>query len=1117
MKIKKIVGALLAIMTLCVVCACKDTGASSDNSISSGSQVENSSGNMNSGNNDDGNESGSTRTAIELTENFNGDSVELLSPEIKTYLDTKTPQEALQTLERYAGSNGGAESVRIEWKSNGSVAYTVELADNAEFMQARQMLVSGYTPYLDLTNLYPSTTYYWRVSGTKPNDVSAVGSFITSSYSVRYISAEGGANMRDLGGWTNGNGQSVRYGLLYRGNCLNGYSGGAKLTEEGKATFVDELGMYTEIDLRTGNVDDAGQKENFFNAEYPYVKATLGQYTQIFENSAVASLQTIFSKLAKKENYPIYVHCNAGADRTGTFSFLVNGLLGVEYEQLVKDFELTSFSSISGKRYRSAVNAEGTDFDETGIYKNVETHGNYVAFDLMYRQMLEKYGTTGGTLSQAIENYLLNFVGVSENTLITIKEILLDGYESPTANDIILTGEPQRILLTDTNYALSLQDAQYESVQSISIGNKSLGTDLSALALSNLTDVYGDVMVRVVVNQEDGTTQAYQVPVLIVTKEISTWNDLRETMQTNHETALYGYYVLTEDLSYDNGSEILNPNLQEWWIESGVVGFRGTLDGQGHSLTYNSVNYGLFSKIGLGAVIKNIKINDLHYGGNHETLFAVSCVGATFENVEITMLDGGSDSIGDFNGWLVSAYCHNTAFKNVKIWAEGKKIGSLLGGRSERGYDLNKPCSFEDVQLHVGNLRELSHLPTNSTGGILQSINFYDVDGIGGTIGELSQEENIVQLGNKTSWLSIDSRFGADATIKEIYFDEQAVPFSAVNDMYIFQTADVFGWAEVGEQILNVKVETNRFKIALQLPVYVDSGFEKITFSDRQDVLLTETVNGIDIKEYADYDIIFIRYGTMDLGANVSALRLDDVKADTTLHGEQMLTVWAQKGDNGVELSVPVTFITEQIDDFKRFKELCSITGWYEQKGLGTYYVLGSDFSASTDVGAYNGTASISGKIWLTGGGLGCGFQGTLDGRGHAISDITFNNMGLFGALTNAVVKNVSFTNATVQEGNYSILGANAQNSIVENVTITLKSSVTQTEGGILFTQQSKDMQYKNISIVAKGSTFKTLIGSAEYAGGKTNVFENVIVQAEDLKYVGFTVTTMEGVIFKKI
>lgn len=1116
MKIKKIVGALLAIMTICGVCACKNTDASSNNSTSSESSSESSSGDVNSGSNDGGNESDSMRTAIELTRNFNGDSVELLSPEIQMYLDAKTPQEALQTLEAYAGSNGGAESVRIEWKGNGSVAYTVELADNAEFVQAKQILVSGYTPYLDLTNLYPSTTYYWRVCGTKPSDDSMVGSFVTSSYGVRYITAEGGANIRDLGGWTNENGQFVRYGLLYRGNCLNGYNGGAKLTEEGKATFVDDLGMYTEIDLRTGNVDDAGQKENFFNAEYPYVKATLGQYTQIFQGSAVAPLQTIFSKLAQKENYPIYVHCNAGADRTGTLSFLVNGLLGVEYEQLVKDFELTSFSSISGKRYRSAINAEGTDFDETGIYKNVETHGNYVAFDLMYRQMLEMYGTEGGTLSQAIENYLLNFVGISDNTLIAIKEILLEGYESPTANDIILEGEPQRILLTDTKCAISLQDAQYESVQSISIGNKSLGTDLSALDFSDLTDVFGDVIVRVVVNQADGTTQAYQVPVLIVTKEISAWDDFIATIQTNHETALYGYYVLTEDLSYDNGANLLNPNMEEWWVESGLVGFRGTLDGQGHSLTYNSTSYGLFSKIGLGAVIKNIKINDLHYGGNHETMFAVSCVGATFENVEISMLDGGSDTIGDFNGWLVSAYCHNTIFKNVTILAEGKQIGSLLGGRTERGYDFSKPCSFEDVQLRVGGLKELSHLRTDSTGGVLQSVNFYNVEGIGGTVGEVSQEENTIQLSNKTSWLSIDSRFGVGATVKEINFGEQAVSFSAVNDMYIFQTADVFGLADVGKQILHLKVEANQFEIILQLPVLVDSGFEKIILADRQDVLLTENVNGIDIAEYADYDIISIRYGTFDLGVDASALQLNEVKANPTLHGEQTLTVWAKKGDNGVELSVPITFITEQINDFKRLKEVCSIVDWNETKGLGTYYVLGSDFSASTDVGAYNGTASIGGAIWLSGGGLGCGFQGTLDGRGHSISDINFNNMGLFGALTNAVVKNISFTNATV-EGNSSIFGANAQKSVIENVTITLRNSVVQTEGGILFAQQSKDMRYKNVSIVAAGSTFNTLIGSGQYAGDNTNIFENVIVQAGSLKFVGYTVTTMTGVIFKKI
>lgn len=45
---------------------------------------------------------------------------------------------------------------------------------------------------------------------------------------------------------------------------------------------------------------------------------------------------------------PVYFHCTAGADRTGTLACVLEGLLGMSQSDIDKDYELTTFYSGSG-------------------------------------------------------------------------------------------------------------------------------------------------------------------------------------------------------------------------------------------------------------------------------------------------------------------------------------------------------------------------------------------------------------------------------------------------------------------------------------------------------------------------------------------------------------------------------------------------------------------------------------------------------------------------------------------------------------------------------------------------------------------------------------------------
>ena len=197
---------------------------------------------------------------IELLSNNKGETVRVTDESIDEYLSATDEETQIDILLKNEYSGKGAKSVTLSWDQNGSSFYNVYISEDASFENSRVEKVFGYTPTLELYNLIPGRTYYWKVRGTYSNDTSEVGSFTTKQSAVRAISVDGVSNVRDLGGYKVGSG-NVNYGLLYRGGKLNGTANGEAVTDEGKATMLNRLGIKTEIDLRSES-DDGGQTQN---------------------------------------------------------------------------------------------------------------------------------------------------------------------------------------------------------------------------------------------------------------------------------------------------------------------------------------------------------------------------------------------------------------------------------------------------------------------------------------------------------------------------------------------------------------------------------------------------------------------------------------------------------------------------------------------------------------------------------------------------------------------------------------------------------------------------------------------------------------------------------------
>lgn len=148
-------------------------------------------------------------------------------------------------------------------------------------------------------------------------------------------------NVRDLGGWAC-DGGTVKYGLLIRGG---------KLSAADRAVLVGELGVQHDLDLRGreggGSGDEPDMTESPLGSDVWYTRTQqYAWYALTPVATWQAYLRCVIDAVTHRE--PVYFHCTAGADRTGTLACVLEGLLGMSQSDIDKDYELTTFYSGSG-------------------------------------------------------------------------------------------------------------------------------------------------------------------------------------------------------------------------------------------------------------------------------------------------------------------------------------------------------------------------------------------------------------------------------------------------------------------------------------------------------------------------------------------------------------------------------------------------------------------------------------------------------------------------------------------------------------------------------------------------------------------------------------------------
>lgn len=268
---------------------------------------------------------------------------------------------------------------------------TLLLGERADFSDAVRYELPESQRSIEIHNLKVDTDYYYKVLVAGQEHL---GTFHTA-LSTRYIYIPGLENVRDIGGITTLDGKRIKQGVLIRGVEPDGLSTVECFIPDDKLEEAKQLCNFVyDMDLRAKRVY-LGDFTSRWGIPHEFYYAP--QYGEVFNTGFRASLKRVFSALANAENYPMYMHCTWGRDRTGTTIYLLQGVLNVSEEDMVQEYLRSSYW------YKKMVTSEDLRVIVAGM---------------------EPYA--GNTLQEKIVTFLITEIGLTEDEIASIRSIFLE-------------------------------------------------------------------------------------------------------------------------------------------------------------------------------------------------------------------------------------------------------------------------------------------------------------------------------------------------------------------------------------------------------------------------------------------------------------------------------------------------------------------------------------------------------------------------------------------------------------------------------------------------------------------------------------------------------------------
>lgn len=258
--------------------------------------------------------------------------------------------------------------------------------------------------------------------------------------SHRLLNFEGIANFRDLGGYRTADGRHTRWGTLYR-------SGNFSTASRSDAAVLRSLGLNTLIDFRS-----AAEKEEephqipeplpFTLIEIPIMdggdhsvadeimaRIDSGDFADFDPDEFMLTANRLFASrftpqfsefiqvALAADGEPVAWNCSAGKDRTGFAAAILLRILGVPFDTVLDDYELSKAYSLAARQkelllLRLFKGEEAADKLE--VIMGVERAWLVAAFD----EIDQQYGSFDAYVEQAL--------GLQENDIESLRNSLLE-------------------------------------------------------------------------------------------------------------------------------------------------------------------------------------------------------------------------------------------------------------------------------------------------------------------------------------------------------------------------------------------------------------------------------------------------------------------------------------------------------------------------------------------------------------------------------------------------------------------------------------------------------------------------------------------------------------------